>query len=45
MPHSYMPNVAMDPAQALAYTNYVQQRPTAYALPQGGMPQHTNHQS
>ncbi len=45
MAHNYMPNVAIDPTQALAYGNYVQQRPAAYAMQQGGLPQHTGHQS
>lgn len=40
------PNVPMDPQQALAYSNYVQQRGAQYAMPpQSGMPQHTSHQS
>ncbi|KAH9888694.1 SRF-type transcription factor [Xylariomycetidae sp. FL2044] len=44
MPYS-MPNVPMDPQQALAYQNYVQ-RGAPYAMPpQSGMPQHTSHQS
>ena len=45
MPQSYMPNVAMDPSQALAYSNYVQQQGRAQYMPQGGLPQHTSHQS
>jgi pheromone receptor transcription factor len=46
MPPNYMPaNVPMDPQQALAYQSYVQ-RGAQYAMPpQGGMPQHTSHQS
>ncbi|GJC97154.1 SRF-type transcription factor [Colletotrichum higginsianum] len=47
MPPNYMPNVGMDPSQALAYQNYVQQqRGGGYAMPpQSGLPQHTSHQS
>ncbi|KAI1504882.1 SRF-type transcription factor [Biscogniauxia marginata] len=47
MPPNYMPNVPMDPQQALAYQNYVQQRGAPqYAMPpQSGLPQHTSHQS
>ncbi|RYP15753.1 hypothetical protein DL767_010288 [Monosporascus sp. MG133] len=46
MPPSYMPNVPMDPQQALAYQNYVQQRGNQYAMPpQSSMPQHASHQS
>ncbi|KAI0003911.1 SRF-type transcription factor [Xylariaceae sp. FL0662B] len=46
MPPNYMPNVPMDPQQALAYQSYVQQRGAGYAMPpQSGMPQHTSHQS
>jgi len=41
MPPNYMPNVAMDPQQALAYSNYVQSRGAA----QYAMPQHSSHQS
>ncbi|CAK7206276.1 transcription factor of the MADS box [Sporothrix eucalyptigena] len=39
MPPGYMPNVSMDPNQALAYSNYVQ-RNNQYA-----MPQHSGHQT
>ena len=48
LPHSYMPaGVGMDPSQALAYSNYVQQqqRGAGYPIPQSGLPQHTSHQS
>ncbi|KAK8114109.1 MADS box protein [Apiospora kogelbergensis] len=47
MPPGYgMPNVPIDPNQALAYSGYVQQRGPQYAMPpQSGMPQHTSHQS
>jgi len=46
MPQSYMPNVAMDPQQALAYSSYMQQqRGAGYAVPQSGLPQHSSHQS
>ncbi|ORY67272.1 uncharacterized protein BCR38DRAFT_153906 [Pseudomassariella vexata] len=46
MPPNYMPSVPMDPQQALAYQNYVQQRGAQYAMPpQSGLPQHTSHQS
>ncbi|KAI1854262.1 hypothetical protein JX265_000671 [Neoarthrinium moseri] len=46
MPGGYMPNVPMDPQQAMAYQSYVQQRGAQYAMPpQQGMPQHTSHQS
>ncbi|KZL78608.1 mads box protein, partial [Colletotrichum incanum] len=48
MPPNYMPNVGMDPSQALAYQSYVQQqqRGGGYAMPpQSGLPQHTSHQS
>ncbi|CAK7232217.1 transcription factor of the MADS box [Sporothrix curviconia] len=38
-PQGYMPNVSMDPNQALAYSNYVQ-RNNQYA-----MPQHSGHQT
>ncbi|CAK7241183.1 MAG: transcription factor of the MADS box [Sporothrix thermara] len=38
-PQGYMPNVPMDPSQALAYSNYVQ-RNNQYA-----MPQHSGHQA
>ena len=42
----YMPNVQMDPQQALAYQNYVQQRGNQYGMPpQSSMPQHASHQS
>ncbi|KAI0125221.1 SRF-type transcription factor [Xylariales sp. AK1849] len=45
MPGGYMPNVPMDPQQAMAYQSYVQQRGAQYAMPpQGGM-QHSSHQS
>ncbi|KAJ9155475.1 SRF-type transcription factor [Pleurostoma richardsiae] len=45
MPPNYMSNVPMDPSQALAYQNYVQQRGPQYGMPQSGLPQHTSHQS
>ncbi|KAK8140574.1 MADS box protein [Apiospora sp. TS-2023a] len=45
-PQYGMPNVPIDPQQALAYSSYVQQRGAQYAMPpQSGMPQHTSHQS
>ncbi|KYK59918.1 MADS box protein [Drechmeria coniospora] len=47
MPGSYMPNMPMDPQQALAYQNYVQQRNQAYGSglpPQPGMPPNNHHQ-
>ena len=41
MPAGYgMPSVPMDPTQAMAYQNYVQQRGGGYA-----MPSHSSHQS
>ncbi|KAK9423544.1 putative SRF-type transcription factor [Seiridium cardinale] len=46
MPGGYMPNVPMDPQQAMAYQSYVQQRGAQYAMPpQQGMPSHASHQS
>ncbi|KAL1896920.1 transcription factor of the MADS box [Ceratocystis pirilliformis] len=43
-PPSYMP--AIDPNQAMAYQNYVQQRSTTYGMPpQTPMSQHPPHQS
>jgi pheromone receptor transcription factor len=47
MPPNYMPNVGIDPSQALAYQSYVQRGGAAqYGMPpQSGMPQHTGHQS
>lgn len=45
VPPPYMPNVTMDPQQALAYSNYVQQQRGAQYMPQSGLPQHTSHQS
>ncbi|KAJ4407311.1 transcription factor of the MADS box [Neurospora sp. IMI 360204] len=48
MPPNYMPNVgAMDAqqAQALAYTNYVQQQRGGQYMPQPGLQQHAGHQS
>jgi pheromone receptor transcription factor len=47
LPPNYMPNVGLDPSQALAYQNYVQRGGAAqYGMPpQSGMPQHTGHQS
>ncbi|KAM4065101.1 SRF-type transcription factor [Hirsutella rhossiliensis] len=48
MPGNYMPNMPMDPQQALAYQNYVQQRNQGYGSgmpPQAGMPPSTHHQS
>ncbi|KAK3310278.1 SRF-type transcription factor (DNA-binding and dimerization domain)-domain-containing protein [Chaetomium strumarium] len=45
MPPSYMPNVGMDPQQALAYSSYVQQsRPNQY-MPPASLQQHAGHQS
>ena len=47
MGSSYMPNMPMDPQQALAYQGYVQRTP-GYASgmpPQPGMPPNTHHQS
>ncbi|KAH6647001.1 SRF-type transcription factor [Truncatella angustata] len=45
MPGGYMPNVPMDPQQAMAYQSYVQQRGAQYAMPpQQGMPSHASHQ-
>ncbi|EGS22811.1 uncharacterized protein CTHT_0012860 [Thermochaetoides thermophila DSM 1495] len=46
MPPSYMPNVGMDPQQALAYSNYVQQqqRGSQY-MPPSSLQQHAGHQS
>lgn len=48
MPGNYMANMPMDPQQALAYQNYVQQRNQGYGAgmpPQPGMPQNSHHQS
>ncbi|KAF6802360.1 MADS box protein [Colletotrichum sojae] len=49
MPPQYgVPQVSMDPSQALAYQSYMQQqqRGGGYAMPpQSGLPQHTSHQS
>ena len=41
------PNVSMDPQQALAYQNYMQQRNQGYGsgMPQPGMPPSQHHQS
>ncbi|KJZ79395.1 hypothetical protein HIM_01546 [Hirsutella minnesotensis 3608] len=47
MPPNYMPNMPMDPNQAMAYQNYVQ-RNQGYPSgmpPQAGMPPSTHHQS
>lgn len=40
-----MPNVGMDPQQALAYSNYVQQQRGGQYMPPSGLQQHTGHQS
>ncbi|GAB1312235.1 transcription factor of the MADS box [Madurella fahalii] len=40
-----MPNVGMDPQQALAYSNYVQQQRGSQYMPPSGLQQHTGHQS
>ncbi|KAI1466607.1 MADS box protein [Daldinia bambusicola] len=46
MPPNYVPNVPMDPQQAMAYQSYMQhQQRGQFGLPQSGMPQHTSHQS
>lgn len=48
MQTGYMPNMPMDPQQALAYQNYVQQRNQGYGSgmpPQGGLPPNAHHQS
>ncbi|PHH63539.1 hypothetical protein CDD81_5726 [Ophiocordyceps australis] len=48
MPPSYMPNLPMDPQQALAYSNYMQQRNSGYPSgmpPQPGMPPSSHHQA
>ncbi|OTB03971.1 hypothetical protein M426DRAFT_168668 [Hypoxylon sp. CI-4A] len=46
MPGNYVPNVPMDPQQAMAYQSYMQhQQRGQFGLPQSGMPQHTSHQS
>ncbi|PNY25343.1 Transcription factor of morphogenesis MCM1 [Tolypocladium capitatum] len=48
MPGNYMPNMPMDPQQAIAYQNYVQQRNQGYGSgmpPQAGMPPSNHHQS
>ncbi|KAK0729772.1 SRF-type transcription factor (DNA-binding and dimerization domain)-domain-containing protein [Lasiosphaeris hirsuta] len=45
MPPNYMPNVGMDPSQALAYTSYVQQQRSGQYMPQSGLQQHSGHQS
>lgn len=46
MPGNYMPNMPMDPQQALAYQNYVQ-RNQGYGsgMPQAGMAPSSHHQS
>lgn len=44
MPPSYMPNVGMDPQQALAY-GYVQQQRGGQYMPPSGLQQHAGHQS
>lgn len=47
MPGNYMPNMPMDPQQALAYQSYVQ-RNQGYGSgipPQPGMPPNNHHQS
>ncbi|KAL2269521.1 hypothetical protein VTJ83DRAFT_1705 [Remersonia thermophila] len=44
MPPGYMPNVGMDPQQALAY-GYVQQQRGAQYMPPSGLQQHAGHQS
>ncbi|KHN98820.1 MADS box protein [Metarhizium album ARSEF 1941] len=47
MPGNYMPNMPLDPQQALAYQSYVQ-RNQGYGSgmpPQGGMPPSSHHQS
>jgi pheromone receptor transcription factor len=48
MPGPYMPNMPLDPQQAMAYQTYVQQRNQGYASgmpPQPGMPPNNHHQS
>lgn len=48
MPPYGVPGVGMDPQQAMAYNNYVQQQQRGagqYGMPQSGMPQHASHQS
>ncbi len=49
MPGNYMPSMPLDPQQALAYQNYVQQqRSQGYGSgmpPQAGMPPSSHHQS
>lgn len=48
VPGNYMPNMPMDPQQALAYQNYMQQRNQGYGSgmpPQPGMPPNSHHQS
>ncbi|KAF3064762.1 MADS box protein [Daldinia decipiens] len=46
MPPNYVPNVPMDPQQAMAYQSYMQhQQRGQFGLAQSGMPQHTSHQS
>ncbi|KAL2017050.1 hypothetical protein VTK56DRAFT_2662 [Thermocarpiscus australiensis] len=45
MPPGYMPSVGMDPQQALAYSNYVQQQRGSQYIPPSSLPQHTGHQS
>ncbi|KAI8957129.1 MADS box protein [Daldinia sp. FL1419] len=46
IPPNYVPNVPMDPQQAMAYQSYMQhQQRGQFGLPQSGMPQHTSHQS
>lgn len=47
-PGGYMPGApgGLDPQQAMAYQNYIQQRGAQYAMPsQAGSLQHTSHQS
>lgn len=41
----YMPQVGMDPQQAMAYTNYVNQQRGGQYMPQSGLSQHAGHQS
>jgi len=46
MPPGYMPNVGMDPQQALAYSSYVQQQQRGgQYIPQSSLQQHAGHQS
>jgi MADS-box transcription factor len=44
MPPGYMPNVGMDPQQALAY-GYVQPQRGSQYMPPSGLQQHAGHQS